>query len=101
MKIRSFTKTGPKGQVVIPKKVREALDLKDDTHLFITVRDGGIYMEPVSEFMHQEGSDDSAYLSILEKTRGAWSEDAVQIEKEIKARRKREIQAAKKLKEQW
>lgn len=44
-----LTKLSSKGQLVIPKEVREALDLHPGTTLRVVVKEGRIILEPLKE----------------------------------------------------
>ena len=101
MKIGIFANPNSKGQIVIPKKIRDELNITRDTTLHITISGQNISMVPVKDFIPQSDSDNS-YSQILKKTQGAWAKYADAIELEQKAQAKIEIKAAKKLKtETW
>lgn len=98
MKIRNLVKTGPKGQIIIPKEMREALGLRENSHLSITIRNKGIYIEPVEEFIYP-GTKDLSYTAVLEKTKGAFAtEDWGSLRKK---RKDTEIKASKKRRQAW
>ena len=74
MKISSFTTPNGKGQIVIPKEIRDALHIDSHVTLNITLAGKGIYIYPVEEFLTRvEG--ESSYLKLLEKTKGGWKND--------------------------
>lgn len=96
MKVGKLTEPNKKGQVVIPKEIRDELGITEHTTLNLVIRGGGIYIYPVKEVLTKiEG--ESAYLKILEKTKGAWAND--DWEKTEKKRRKIEKAATKKRRE--
>ena len=98
MKIGKLTEPNKKGQVVIPKEIRDELGITQHTTLNLVVRGGGIYIYPVKEVLTKfEG--ENVYLKILEKTKGAWSSD--DWEKTEKERKKIELAAAKKRRKEW
>ncbi len=74
MKIGNFTTPNSKGQIVIPKQLRDALGITPKTPLNLVLRGGGIYIYPIDEVITKLESE-SSYLSILEKTQGAWTND--------------------------
>jgi len=43
----SITAISTKGQIVIPKSIRDSLDLKPGTRLMVKVLDGKIILEPI------------------------------------------------------
>lgn len=47
--MQGWTKLSSKGQVVIPKEVRQELHLTPNTRLRVTVVDGGIRLEPIKQ----------------------------------------------------
>lgn len=74
MKIGSFTTPNEKGQIVIPKSMRDALGIDTDVTLNITLAGKGIFIYPVEEFVTKmEG--ESSYIRLLEKTKGAWKDE--------------------------
>ncbi len=98
MKIGSFTTTNDKGQVVIPKDIRDSLGIDSNVTLNITVAGGGIYIHPVEEFITKSETE-SSYLQLLEKTKGAWANDDWD---ELRySRSKTELNASKSRKEPW
>jgi AbrB family looped-hinge helix DNA binding protein len=44
-----FTKLSSKGQLVIPKEIREAMDLHPGTTLRVVAKEGRIILEPLKE----------------------------------------------------
>ena len=74
MKIGTITTTNAKGQIVIPKKMRDALGITEQAVLNVILADGGIYIYPVQDVMSSVKGE-SSYASLLEKTKGAWQGD--------------------------
>ncbi len=98
MKIGTITKTNQKGQIVIPKTMREELGIDAGVPLNLALKDNGIYIHPVDEVFASKGGE-SSYLDILEKTQGAWAkEDWTTLKKK---RRKIELSASRKRKREW
>lgn len=97
MKVGIITTPNSKGQIVIPKAIREALGINANTPVNLQVRGDGLYIHPVREVITEHESQDS-YLKILEKTAGSWKGDnwfvterrRKKIELAASARRKRE-----------
>ncbi|MBI2017738.1 AbrB/MazE/SpoVT family DNA-binding domain-containing protein [Candidatus Daviesbacteria bacterium] len=77
MNIGNIVEPNSKGQVVIPKKVRDELGISANTTLNVIVSGGGIHLYPVSEVVTEEEKDNKhdLLLEILESTRGSWAGD--------------------------
>ena len=63
----SFVKSFSKGQITIPKKLRNAVGLKDDFWLKLSIEEGKIVAEPVEEEKSTQG-----YLQKLLTVKGDW-----------------------------
>lgn len=91
MKVEFFATANQKGQVVIPKKLRDDLNISDSVLLHILKRGNGFYVYPVKEVIGFD-QNDASYLNVLIKTKGGWG-DSVKIshshELELKASTKR------------
>jgi AbrB family looped-hinge helix DNA binding protein len=98
MKIGSFTTTNDKGQIVIPKDIRDTLGIDSHVTLNITVAGDGIYIHPVEEFI-TKAETESSYLQLLEKTRGTWVEEDWDELRQTKS--KTELNASKSRKTSW
>ena len=99
MNIGIITQTNEKGQIVIPKAIRDSLGINKNIPLKIVQRGGGIYLYPIRELI-EDIDGNTSYLKILEKTQGAWAgDDWPETEKR---RHKIEIKAAKRRRNvQW
>ena len=98
MKIGSFTTTNDKGQLVIPKDMRDALGIDSSVTLNLVLAGNGIYVYPVEEFITKSETE-SSYLQLLGKTKGTWAhEDWDEVEKN---RSKIELEASRSRKNQW
>lgn len=97
MKVGTITTPNIKGQIVIPKEVRDTLGIRAGTPLNIVVRGGGAYLYPIDEVITKIETNNS-YLDILEKTRGILSGPFYKNEK---AKRKLELEASKSRKKKW
>ena len=98
MNIGIITKPNTKGQIVIPKNIRDTLGIKENTALNLVVRGNGIYIYPIAQIITKAESVTS-YSKLLEKTQGAWAGDDWD-KTEVK-RRKLELKASKKMRESW
>jgi AbrB family looped-hinge helix DNA binding protein len=98
MKIGIITKTNQKGQIVIPKAMREELGIDADVPLNLALKDNGIYIHPVNEVFASKRRE-SSYLDILKKTQGTWAKENWATLK--KKRRKIELTASRKRKRKW
>lgn len=99
MNIGIITQPNEKGQIVIPKKIRDSLGINKNVPLKVVQRDNGIFLYPIKGYITNIDTDKSAYLKILEKTQGAWAgDDWPETEKR---RRKIELAASKRRKAAW
>src|SRR5437762_13768056 len=98
MKIGTITYTNQKGQIVIPKKLRDKLNITPEIPLHVAVRDQGIYIHPVSHVMSQNEKN-KAFLQLLKKTQGMLA--GREFDPRAKERRKVELGASKKRKQAW
>lgn len=72
MKVGYIAEPNSKGQIVIPKKIRDDLKIDENTPLNLSIMGNGIWMHPVREILTDNELKDShsLYLEVLEKTRG-------------------------------
>ncbi|NQU82600.1 MAG: AbrB/MazE/SpoVT family DNA-binding domain-containing protein [Parcubacteria group bacterium] len=74
MKIGIITKPNEKGQIVIPKKIRDALGIDKDTYLNLVVKDNSVYLYPISDVLiRDKNKKEDSYYKTLEKTKGKWT----------------------------
>lgn len=99
MKISTVTTTNSKGQIVIPRLMREALQISPQKQLHIKLSGHGIFIEPVQELVANINTD-SSYVKMLQKTQGSWDE-VEQKTKKSEAKKSLELQASKKRKKTW
>lgn len=102
MKVGFITEPNSKGQIVIPKKIRDDLNIDENTPLNIRVVNDGIWVHPIREVVTGQKLSYSkkALLEALEKTRGIWADDK-DFDKRYKARRTIELKASKERKRVW
>jgi AbrB family looped-hinge helix DNA binding protein len=86
-----------KGQIVIPKAMREALGITADSQLYLSVKDQTLYIQPFVSLM--SAKRDKTYAEILAETQGGWAGDNWP-EEEAKYH-KIELAATKKAKKAW
>lgn len=100
MKVGFIAEPNKKGQIVIPKQIRDALRITADVSLNIILRGEGMYIYPIKRIVTKEEEPD--LLKVLEKTQGAWANsDWKEFDKREKIRRRLELKAAKKAKNAW
>lgn len=99
MQVGIITEPNKKGQIVIPKKFRQALGITYKTPLNLVLRSEGIYIYPIEEVLTKLETE-SSYLTILEKTQGAWTNDKTW-ERAEKRRKNIELAASLKRKKAW
>lgn len=98
MKISNYASPNKKGQIVIPKEIRDALGIDSRVTLNITVAGKGIYMYPVEEFITHADRENS-YVKLLEKTQGKWGIEDVEFDQH--KRSTIELEASKNRKRIW
>ncbi|MBI4599781.1 AbrB/MazE/SpoVT family DNA-binding domain-containing protein [Candidatus Uhrbacteria bacterium] len=87
-----ITQPNTKGQVVIPKELRERFVITDRSSVNIIPYEDGLYLHPIHS-VFSKGPAASAYQKTLLKTKGSWG--AID-EKHERAHRARELSAARK-----
>lgn len=104
MNLGNIVEPNSKGQIVIPKKIRDELNINENTSLNVVVRDNGIHLYPITEVTTTAEAEISRrkLFAVLEKTRGAWAdEDWAAYDKKEKERRKLELAASRKRQKAW
>jgi bifunctional DNA-binding transcriptional regulator/antitoxin component of YhaV-PrlF toxin-antitoxin module len=103
MKIGIIIKPNEKGQIVIPLKVREQLDIGKKTNLNIVVREDNFVVYPIREIHSQQDIvlGDDAYLELLKRNLGAWGPATKDEQKKEDTRAKLEQQASKRRRQAW
>jgi AbrB family looped-hinge helix DNA binding protein len=99
MKVVSITSTNQKGQLVIPKEMRNELGINSSVSLSLVLRDNGIYIAPIEEVITKLEKEDS-YFDLLAKTKGGWGKGH-SWQKARKKRKEVEIEASKKRRKKW
>ncbi len=94
-----ITQPNAKGQIVIPKQIREELHIDQDTLLKIIIRDQGFSVYPIDS-IETRGSRENTYTEILKSTQGAWTNDKTW-DAMRKKRREIELAASKRRKRGW
>ena len=97
MKIENILYSNKKGQIVIPKKFREALKIDSNLALKLVLRDKSILIYPVKDVITSNDFE-SSYLNLLKKTRGTWKNEKLGV---FEKRRESELKASKRRKELW
>lgn len=98
MKVGNIVKPNTKGQIVIPKKIREALGIRENVPLNLVVNGEGIYLHPIKE-VNQDLETTDSFIQILKKTQGSWARD--DWPKTEKRGRRIELEASKRRKKGW
>ena len=95
------TKSNIKGQIVIPKKLRDKLGIGPETIIEITEQGRGFYVAPISGQAIRVGDGNKAWLEVLKRTQGAWGSETADEKKYRLARERKERLAVKKMREVW
>ena len=93
-----ITQPNAKGQIVIPKKFRDELDIDNNVQLALSLLGAGIYIRPIKDVVTAENYKKS-FTEILEMTRGSWAGD--DWPKTAARRRRIELAASKRRKAAW
>lgn len=102
MNIGTIVTPNIKGQIVIPKKIRDDLNITKNTALNIVDDGKTIYIHPVKEITTASESNNSQLLKVLKETQGTWANaDWDAYDRMEKRRRKIELAAAKRNKKAW
>ncbi len=97
MKVGVLTRPNKKGQIVIPKSMRDSLGIDEHVMLNLMLSSGGIYLYPVEQVVTRfEG--EGSYLKVLEKTKGSWGKEDIAMDKK---RSRLELKASSKRKSAW
>lgn len=102
MNIGTIVTPNIKGQIVIPKKIRDDLNITKNTALNIVDDGKTIYIHPIKEITTISESDNSKLRQVLKETQGAWAnKDWGAYDRMEKIRRKIELASAKRNKKAW
>lgn len=101
MKVGYIAEPNSKGQIVIPKKIRDDLKIDENTHLNLSVMGDGIWLHPIREVITASTTySKKALLEALERTRGIWASDK-DFDKRQRKIRRRELKASRERKKAW
>jgi AbrB family looped-hinge helix DNA binding protein len=100
MNIGVFTKPNEKGQIVIPKEMRDELGITSDVTLNLSVSGKGIYIALVDAFISKQDREES-YVKLLEKTQGGWGSDTTKDLEQEQQRRAVELKASEERNKAW
>ncbi len=98
MNLTTIASTNQKGQIVIPYKLRQKLNITTNTKLVIRQQGQAVLLQPIKEVVLRADLEDS-YLNLLKKTQGAWQGDSWSNSR--KKRKDLEKKASQKRKKQW
>lgn len=98
MKIGIITKPNQKGQIVIPKIMRQALKINPSVNLNLILWENGIFISPIQEVITPTDKENS-YPKLLEKTQGGWLKENWPALR--KKRQQTELKASKQRKKLW
>ncbi len=100
MKVGYLATSNIKGQIVIPKVLRDALVITPETVLNIIPSSEGLYLYPVSE-VTTLAETESAFMSLLKSAQGAWGKAGLEEKTKQAKQRKIELEASKNRKKVW
>ena len=100
MNMGVITYPNQKGQIVIPKTMRDQMGISQKVALNIVMQQDRIYLQPIKDIVTTNESKNELLIKMLAKTAGSWAND--DWPKTEKARKKIELQAsAKRKRETW
>ena len=97
MKAGVVIKPNEKGQIVIPKEMRDALGIDSNIMLNLILAGKGIYIYPIKEIITNSETENS-YAKLLEKTQGAWEDKEDPL---VEKREQLELEQAAARKKPW
>ncbi len=100
MKNITITTVNTKGQLVIPKEMRDTLGITGKVPLEVSLKGDGIMIYPIERVVRKVDGKDS-FDRILEITQGAWGPEAKGERKKEKERRAKELAAWKERRKLW
>lgn len=92
------TRPNSKGQIVIPKKFRDQLDIDEEVLLSLIIQGNGVFISPLKRSTSTSDSK-QIFQEVLKMTAGAWKGD--DWDNTEQRRQKIELQAAKERKTAW
>lgn len=104
MNIGFIVEPNSKGQIVIPKKIREQLNITEKTSLNVVADEEAIHIHPIKDVSTTSDvlSNNKMLLEVLRKTQGAWAkENWDEYDKQEKKRRRKELNRTKNNKKAW
>lgn len=90
-----------KGQMVIPKKIRDKFAITEKTFLNISVNDHGFFVHPIDKIEQEHDINREVFLAFLKTNRGRWGKATKEGLAKEKRQRKLELEASKRRKQAW
>lgn len=100
--VGEIVKFTPKGQITIPKKIREAFAIDEKTVANITVKGGSIMVVPVKKVASEDVWTEERrkkLLKALKNVQGIWAKDWPEIKRRLAKQRRKDLEEIKKLRE--
>lgn len=98
MNLGNIVSPNEKGQIVIPKEIRDAMGIISGSYLQLIYSGSSIILNPIKAVVTVQDLE-SSYKDILKKTAGTWSND--NFPQTRKKRRKIELEAITNNKKVW
>lgn len=90
-----LTQPNQKGQIVIPKVLRDEMHIGEHTPLAISRQGDGLFLVPIHDIVTTKGVP-STYHALLRETRGAWGK-----KEELSDSKAFEFKASTRRKQPW
>lgn len=104
MKMIAVAQPNQKGQLVIPKKFRDHLGIDQNTYLKLTLSEHILSIVPIRSLETLSttmSKDQTSYLKILQKTKGAWGQPTKSEKTRERKIRAAELKAARRNQTAW
>ncbi|NCN06310.1 MAG: AbrB/MazE/SpoVT family DNA-binding domain-containing protein [Candidatus Pacebacteria bacterium] len=76
MKIQTIVQPNQKGQIVIPKAIRQQLGITSNTQLHLVSSASSFVITPLTNTTFPKLLENQTYADVLEETKGAWANDS-------------------------
>ncbi len=96
----TITQPNAKGQIVIPKKIRDSLGIDTNSYLSIVASENALHIYPV-ELISSKPLNRTAYLKLLKQNRGRWGPATKEEIEREKKQREVDLKAVEEARKAW
>lgn len=101
MKITTITQPNAKGQIVIPKKIRDFLGIDRNSFLKLVTSENALHVYPVDRVETGGTINREMYLKFLKQNRGRWGSATKEELKREKKLREADLKAVEEARKAW